>query len=819
MHKKEVTTQTEGAFDVHCKTCTCDNTLNSRIEEIEILNKIIKKDLEEKKKLLLQNEIQLTKLQMVVKATKIGLWDTEFLKEDPFDPDHIFIWSEDFRQLLGFENEEDFPNLLGSWSSRIHPDDKEKVFGAVQAHLSDTTGQVGLDVEYRMMKKDGTYSYYKTMGTTIRDEHGRPARVVGSQLDITEMKNLINEAHDRRIEAEEANKAKSSFLSTMSHEIRTPMNAILGIAEIELMNESLPLKTRAAFEKIFISGDMLMNIINDILDLSKIEAGKMELMPGKYSVENLVNDVANLNMMRIGSKPISFGLNVDETIPAYLFGDELRIKQILNNLLSNAFKYSERGRVNLSLSEEPGANTSSNTTLVIQVEDTGQGMTKEQITQLFDEYSQFNQEANRLTEGTGLGMSITNNLIKLMSGKIEVTSELGVGSVFVVRIPQGLVDSPALGRDTSENLRNFSMGGKTHMKRMQIARDPMPYGSVLVVDDVDTNIHVAKGLLALYDLQVDSVNSGFSAIEKIRNGNIYDVIFMDHMMPKMDGVETTQQIRALGYSYPIVALTANAVVGQLDIFLENGFNDFISKPIDMRLLNAVLNKFIRDKQPMDIIEAARIEREKKQTFGYDSTMDPTKSPLFGKNVPGLDIAKGLEQFGEPYINILGSYTANMRKLIAEIETLTTDKTINKADMSSYEIATHSVKGSSYGIFANPLGHLAADLENAAKMQDIAHISQHTPPFVKIARQLVCDIDAIINDATNKSQKPIKSHPDTVLLERLAIACNMFDMGQVDLLMNEITGFQYDNDHGLVDWLQKNVELVNFDEIAQRLSKN
>ena len=794
------------------KQASSQTDINNRIKEIEILNKIIQQDLEEKKAILFQNELQLTRLKLVVKATKIGLWDTEFLIDDPFNPDNVFVWSEDFRQLLGFRDESDFPNVLGSWSSRIHPDDRERVFAAVQEHLLDTTGQIMLDVEYRMMKKDGEYAYFKTMGTTMRDEQGRPTRVVGSQLDVTEIRSLIDEAQSRRIEAEEANKAKSSFLSAMSHEIRTPMNAILGIAEIELMNENHLPSTRASFEKIFVSGDMLMGIINDILDLSKIEAGKMELMNDKYSIENLVINTAQLNMMRIGSKPISFELDVAPDMPAYLFGDELRIKQILNNLLSNAFKYSDEGKVVLSLSYL-------DTNLIIKVSDTGQGMSKEHLERLFDEYAQFNLEANRLKEGTGLGMSITHNLVRLMGGDIAVESELGKGSVFTVRLPQGNVECDVLGQDVSENLHKFQADHNPRMIKAQIFREYMPYGNVLVVDDVDTNIHVAKGLMAPYALQIDSAASGFATIEKIKDGKVYDIIFMDHMMPRMDGVETTKQLRAMGYTKPIVALTANAVVGQLDIFLENGFDDFISKPIDIRMLNAVLNKLIRDKQPSEVIEAASRDQVFIQHY-------QPKSPLATRDVHGLNIAEGIDQFGGgegSYINILRSYTANTRKLVAEIEVLNEGnkdeyKTPSQSDKEAYEIAFHSIKGSSYGICAEPLGDFAARLEDAVKREDFEYIRQHNPAFLETARRLIDDIDALIifADPNNKNPKPTKPRIDTALMLRLAEACNTFDMGKVDLIMKEIDSFSYEADNDLVDWLQKNVEMVNFDEIAQRL---
>ena len=251
--------------------------------------------------------------------------------------------------------------------------------------------------------------------------------------------------------AESANSTKSAFLARMSHEIRTPLNAVVGISEIQLQNEDLPKETKEAFTRIYNSGDLLLGIINDILDLSKIEAGRLELTPARYDVASLINDTVFLNMIKYENKPIDFVLDVDEHVPAALFGDELRIKQILNNLLSNAFKYTNAGEVKLSVASESSTeNSGDDVTLIFHVRDTGQGMTREQLEKLGDEYSRFNQEANRTTEGTGLGMSITQSLVHMMEGELKAESEPGKGSLFTVRLRQGNVGAPPLGREVTE---------------------------------------------------------------------------------------------------------------------------------------------------------------------------------------------------------------------------------------------------------------------------------------------------------------------------------------------------------------------------------
>jgi len=392
--------------------------------------------------------------------------------------------------------------------------------------------------------------------------------------------------------SDEASRSKSHFLATMSHEIRTPLNAVIGIAQIELQRDTIPDEHTEAFEKIFVSGTGLLGIINDILDMSKIETGKMEIIPERYDVPSLINDSVQLNIGRIGTKPIDFILNIDERLPLKLIGDELRLKQILSNLLSNAFKYTESGSVMLTItkSDETG-----DFALRFIVEDTGQGMKTEDKERLFSEYSRFNVGVNRTTEGTGLGLSITKKLVEMMDGSILVESEYGKGSVFTVTVKQTTVDSNVIGVALAKQLRDYTYHSDSCA--FQSTHEQMPYGKILIVDDVDINLYVAEGMMIPYGLNIKTVLSGFEAVDLVTAGNTYDVIFMDHMMPQMDGIETTQKLRSLGYKGCIVALTANALVGNSEMFLNNGFDGFISKPIDTIQLDEILNKYVRDKHP------------------------------------------------------------------------------------------------------------------------------------------------------------------------------------------------------------------------------
>ena len=591
------------------------------------------------------------------------------------------------------------------------------------------------------------------------------------------------ELEEALVNAEAANQAKSAFLSTMSHEIRTPMNAILGITEIQLQNDSLDKTVKEALGKIYTSGDLLLGIINDILDLSKIEAGKLELTVAKYEIASLVSDTAQLNMMRIGSKPIEFELFVDELLPTLLMGDELRVKQILNNLLSNAFKYTAEGTVKLSVTCETTVTQTDEITLVFTVSDTGQGMTEEQVNKLFDEYSRFNLEANRKTEGTGLGMSITRKLILLMNGEIHIDSEPGKGSIFTVKLPQSIVGSEVLGKEMAENLHQFRTSSRSKMKRVQITRELMPYGSVLIVDDVETNIYVARGLMTPYSLRIDSAESGFAAIEKIKNGNIYDIVFMDHMMPQMDGIEATQKIRGLGYTHPIVALTANAVAGQADIFLGNGFDDFISKPIDVRQLNTVLNKLIRDKQTPETLEAARKLAEE-SLAGRAQTQTETGA---GAEDPGS--AGGGGDSGVPVLDphFAEIFVRDANKAITTLEGIKNSGDYRDEDnLRAYIINVHGMKSALANIKAMELSAVALKLEAAGREKRFEMIESETPVFLTSLRDFV---GRLIPEQGSEPGDGETTEDDTAFLKEklLAIveACEQYDEASAEEALSEL----------------------------------
>jgi signal transduction histidine kinase/CheY-like chemotaxis protein len=445
----------------------------------------------------------------------------------------------------------------------------------------------------------------KTFHVNSQDVKTLGGRVTGWLLtfsDVSEYIGMIEQINEQNIRldelrsnAEAASEAKSTFLANMSHEMRTPLNAIIGLSELALRKD-LSTAAKNSLNKIYDSGKNLLAVINDILDISKIESGRLELVPVEYDTATMINDTVNLNKVRIGAKSLELIVNADSTLPKKLFGDELRIRQILNNLLSNAIKYTIDGTVELKITAE--SKSAETVQIKFSVIDTGIGIRKEDIPSLFSEYHQLDLESNRHIEGTGLGLPITARLTELMGGKIEVDSEYKVGSIFSVVLKQEIVDPSPIGDETVAALKDSSYSSNRRANADNFVFTPLPDANVLIVDDVEINLEVAKGMLEPYKLHVDFAFDGAEAVDIIRNSEThYDLVFMDQMMPNMNGIEAVRIIREdIGSEYarnvPIVALTANAMSGTKEMFVENGFQDFLAKPIDPKTLNDIITKWI-----------------------------------------------------------------------------------------------------------------------------------------------------------------------------------------------------------------------------------
>ncbi|MDR2036087.1 MAG: response regulator [Coriobacteriales bacterium] len=719
----------------------------------------------------------------------------------------------------------------------------------INKHTADTFGlnrdEIANQKCYKFTRHRDTPCEYCLMGSLLEEKESLPFRefkyvwddclnawcdgtssiirwVDGSLVFIQSLRDVSAKKEQERLleealeTAKAASEAKTTFLATMSHEIRTPMNAILGVSEIQLQDPSLKSGVREAISLIYNSGELLLNIINDLLDMSKIDAGKFELIPTKYDTASLINDTMMLNMARLGSRPIEFKLFADENIPSALIGDELRIKQIMSNLLSNAFKYTKKGTIELHVSVDdepvrlralegessdeaaeealigaaedtleaneaagPGASreatptvaeseTTSDVTLVIKVIDTGVGMSAEQIERIFDEYSRFNTRADRATQGTGLGMSIVKRLLNKMGGEISVTSVEDKGSKFTVRIPQQRIGTAVLGKELVKNLQMFRVHSVKQIRNAQILIEPMPYGRVLIVDDVESNLYVAKGLLRPYKLKIDTAKSGYDAIVKVKDGNVYDILFMDHMMPGMDGVAATKIIRELGYQHPIVALTANSVIGQSEVFLANGFDGFVAKPIDLRELNAVLKKFVRKEKPPES-EEAPVEQDDSGSGALDLA-----DAYYGE-LKSLTISP---EFAEIFVRdatrALGVLTA-----LIEGKTAFTDE-----DLQSFIVTVHGMKSTFANIGEDEYSAFARRLEQAGREGDLPLITAETPAFID-------SLQLIIERLTSVEVGSIDLATDEdfpYLRERLRVvqeACAAFDTRTAKEIVSEL----------------------------------
>ncbi len=520
--------------------------------------------------------------------------------------------------------------------------------------------------------------------------------------------------------AERANAAKSDFLANMSHEIRTPINAVLGMNEMILRESrnarALPgaqaPEVQAALESIGLcAGDVesagrnLLGIVNDILDFSRIEAGRMDLAEASYHLSSLLNDVSGMILFRARDKGLKFVVDVDETLPEGLRGDELRVRQVIVNLLSNAVKYTEKGSVRLTLRGERKDGT---LLLRAVVEDTGIGIRTEDLERLFTRFERLDMRRNSTVEGTGLGLVITKRLLDLMGGDITVESEYGKGSVFTVTIPQEIVSDEPMG-DFQKRFEENVLQTKAYRESFRA-----PDARVLIVDDTKMNLTVAAGLLKNTLVRIDTASGGAEAIE-LAASTAYDVILMDQRMPEMDGTEALHRIRAVAggpnADTPVICLTADAVMGAKERYLSEGFSDYLTKPVDGRALERMLIKHL----PPEKVE---IIREEPAPAPGAAAARPDGG-FAGLRDAGIDTDTGLRYCrGEAdfYRAVLDEYAQGWAE---KAESL--DRCFEAEDWKSYAVLVHALKSSSKMIGALALGEQAAALEQAADDSDTEKI--------------------------------------------------------------------------------------------------
>lgn len=543
---------------------------------------------------------------------------------------------------------------------------------------------------------------------------------------VSSIKRYQLEMEEKNEIAREALEAKSNFLANMSHEIRTPMNAIYGMAEL-LEERDFDRKEREYIATIKRSSENLLSIINEILDFSKVESGKMRIASDPYQFNSMIQDVITIIEFRLKDKLIQLECNINPEIPRELIGDEVRIKQILINILNNAVKFTNQGTVTLTINWR-GGNPSDDQrgelgVLCISVKDTGIGISEDDLAKLFTAFGQINTKKNRNVEGTGLGLAICKELTDAMGGVIRVDSVLKQGSTFYVELPQKIADPAPC---------NFIRDEDTiYTKTKDFQIDFIaPTAKVLIVDDNKVNRQVAWEMMKLFGFEAALAESGEEAIDRVKKHLItYDLIFMDHMMPFMDGVEATQNIRQLPGEYaqkvPIVALTANAINGVEQQFIDAGMNDYIAKPVKIGELQKILRKWIpRHKQFPVGTSLEEIEDISNKQAARDWKWMTTDMIL--EQLDGIDTETGIKNCAGSqgaYLEVLQTFaTSNLANVL--------NMYFEKEDLENYSVTAHSIKGACKNIGAHDIADKAYSLERAGKRGDIAFIWDHHEEMVE-----------------------------------------------------------------------------------------
>lgn len=538
---------------------------------------------------------------------------------------------------------------------------------------------------------------------------------------------------EEKVRAESANHAKSDFLANMSHEIRTPINAVLGMNEMILREDRRALNTddknidceiaKDALKNIGVyaadvenAGHNLLALVNDILDFSKIEAGRLDLVEAPYKLTSILNNLSNMVLFKAQDKGLNFIIDVDETLPNELLGDEMRVKQILTNILNNAVKYTEKGHVKLILKGEK--QNDDKLLLTVEVEDTGIGIKEQDRAKLFKQFQRLEMEKNSTVEGTGLGLVITHRLLEMMGGSIYVESEYGKGSVFTVQIPQKIVSEDAVG-DFQARFKANVMEAKTYRESFRA-----PSAHILIVDDTRINLTVATNLLKNTGIQIDTATGGAQAVNMAEK-NQYDLILMDQRMPEIDGTEALHRIRATEggkcKDKPVICLTADAVVGAKERYLAEGFSDYLTKPIDSYELEKMLIKHL----PVKKVEMVRDEKGAAPAPAPSGVKEGDFTAL---KDAGIDSATGLkfcqneESF---YRTVLIEFAQVSKEKSADLQ-----KAFDEKDWKNYEVHVHSLKSTSKMIGAKDLSTLAASLEAAAVSSDAGAIEANHDGLMK-----------------------------------------------------------------------------------------
>ena len=616
-------------------------------------------------------------------------------------------------------------------------------------------------------------------------------------------KTMVHELEIEKTIAEEATRAKSSFLANMSHEIRTPINAVLGMNEM-VLRECEDQNIIAYSESIRSAGNTLLGLVNNILDFSKIEAGKMEITPVEYDLSSVINDLVNMIQNRADDKGLLLELDMDPKTPKVLRGDEIRIKQIITNILTNAVKYTEKGSITFRIGFEKVDNDDSRVDLKFSVEDTGIGIKEEDIARLFEKFDRIEEKRNRNIEGTGLGMNITQKLLELMDSSLQVESVYGEGSKFSFVLRQDVIRWEELG-DYENAYKNYA--GAKHNYREKFTA---PNAQVLVIDDNPMNLMVFKSLLKPTRMNIDTANDGDEGLT-LAYDKKYDIIFFDHMMPGKDGIETLHELRLMekgpNISTPSICLTANAISGAREQYIEAGFDDYLTKPIDPDKLEDLLLSYL----PKELIETAEDDEESFEEEDTGLNEELTELDRFEK----IDVKTGLANSGsmDAYMPLLKIFYESMDEKAAEIERLYNDN-----DIKNYTIKVHALKSSARLIGAAEFGEMAQELENAGKAGDVDYINANHYALLEALECFKEPLRRIFDSGVSEDGK-MPADPALMkgVFDEIKAAAESMDCDRLESVFDEMNAYRIpDEDAELYGKLKEAAGNFAYDTILELL---
>ena len=628
----------------------------------------------------------------------------------------------------------------------------------------------------------------------------------------------MNAAKEAKEEAEYENRAKSAFLANMSHEIRTPINAVLGMNEM-ILRESKDESILEYSTNIHNAGHTLLGLINDILDFSKIEAGKMEIIPVDYDISSVINDLVNMIRTKADDKGLVLKLDFDENLPRFMHGDEVRIKQVITNILTNAVKYTEKGSVTFRIGYTKPENDPESVELQVAISDTGIGIKPEDMEKLFSEFDRIEEKRNRNIEGTGLGMNITKRLLTMMGSALKVESVYGEGSTFSFNIKQKVVRWEPLG-DYEKSFRNAFMK-RSKYKESFIA----PNATVLVVDDNPMNLLVFKNLLKQTKVKIDLAEDGNTGLAMTRKKK-YDIIFLDHLMPGKDGIETLKELRAeagnMNVETPVICLTANALSGAREKYIEAGFEQYLSKPIDPDLLESMLISYL----PEELMETPAEEESDENGADGGRTdagqeTEPNLPPELSKldECSLIDVPVGIKNNGSAgaYIKTLKVFYDSLDRRTEELEDLCAG-----GDTENYMIRVHALKSSLKIIGAGGLGEEAQELEDAGRAGDTEYIRSHHHGFTDSCKTLNESLAVVFSEDTEEgdTDKPAASEElISEVLDQVRSAADNMDCDMLESALEKISGFSLSEVHKkLFDKLKEYSDMFDYEGIISELDK-